>query len=698
MAALLVLTLGFGQHGAAEPAEPATRAKPAPPPPIEVERSSTGAVELADEEVIVVVSRTESAAATLPLAVTTRELAPLAVDGPGLSLADSAAAIPGVALSNRFNLAQDTRISIRGFGARSPFGIRGVTVVLDGIPLTLADGLAQIDLIDPQLLGRIEVLRGPAGALYGNAAGGVLYLETAGGARRTGEDVSLIAGGYGLRKLIARAAETSDSGSIAIAASALSFDGFRQHAAAEQRTVHGTLRWKLGHTTELRIVAALVDAPTAQDPGGLTREELQADPRQAAPNNLRFETGEVVVQSQLGALLRARVDRATVELRAYHGGRSYQGAIPFRFIELNRNAFGAGAIARATYHPGGKRLRLALATEASALRDRRIQFDNDGGRPAGSASLHQDERVRAVGAYAQAQLWLTERVSLLAGARHDRSRFSLRDRIIDDGDASDQRSFAATTGMLGASIAAGAQLVVFSNLAQAFETPTITELSLRPDGAPGFVDSLSPQRATSFELGSRGRWGRFGAELSAYYTGLRDELISFEDRTGRSFYRNAGRSHRLGAELAVTVRLPRGLTFTGAYTYIRARFDDYVRADMQLAGAAVPGIAPHRIAGRTRWALWRGLFAAFDVDYSHATYADDANQHLRASQWLLGCRLGYRTHVRRYRFELDAGVANALNTTYVDNLRINAVGGRYFEPGTPRLWFASATVGWRRAE
>lgn len=654
-----------------------------------------------DEEVVsygtvVLGARAPLEQSELPLATDVVETEPLSGGAAGVSVAEHLSTTPGVVARNRHNFAQDLRLSVRGFGARTAFGVRGVAVVLDGIPLTMPDGQAQLDVVDPDLLGRVEVLRGPAGALYGNAAGGVLYLESAGGDVRPGADVSLTAGSFGLRKITARAAEQSGDVSWALGASHLRLEGFRERSAAEQSIASGTLDWALAGGA-LRLVAAYVDAPRAEDPGGLTAGELRADPRQAAPNNLAYATGESVDQYQLGATWKQPLgQRESLELSAHHVGRDYTGRIPFRVNQLDRSVAGGALTLRSSRPLRGVPTTLTAAVEGRRMEDQRLTTGSEGGVPTGEVEARQTEDVLALGGYAQAHAMPTEWLGLLAGARYDRVRFRLEDRHLGDGDQSGSLPFDALTGLAGVVVAWSPGARVYANVAESFETPTTTELALRPEGGAGLNRDLSPQRARSYELGVRAEHGRASADLATFWMDLSDELVAFEDETGRTFYRNAGASHRVGAEAAVDLSLPGRLSLRVAYAWLRARFDRYEVAGADLAGNAVPGLVPHRIGAAATWDGGQGTFARLETEYLHGTALDDANRARSESYAAVDARIGHRGTGGPLRYELALGLTNLFDALYADNLRVNAFGGRYFEPGAPRSLYLRATVGWAR--
>lgn len=657
-------------------------------------------VAVAPTTIVVVGSRGEIPEAELPLPVTVVELEPLEGAREGASLGEVLDGIPGLVARNRSNFAQDLRLSLRGFGARSPFGIRGVTIILDGIPLTSADGQAQVDLVDPSMLSRVEVLRGPAGALYGNGAGGVIYLETAGGETRQGADAAVELGAFGTRKLMARAADRAGDATWTLSASRLDIDGYRDRSGVEQTVARGMVSWRISPAAELRLVASYLDAPVADDPGGLTAEEMRDDPSRASPAAVMFATGEAVREPQAGGAVEWRpTPHDRVDATAHFDARDFTGSVPQRIVELDHMAFGGGVRYRSIRPLAGAAARLTAGVDAELMDDRRRNFENEGGMPVGGAILRQDEAVQALGAYGQAHVELHRRLGLLAGGRYDHTRFRLDDHLESDGDQSGTLAFDTTAGMIGAITTPvdGADLDIYANVAQSVETPTFTELAVRPDGAPGFHRDLRAQRATSFELGARGRHERLRGELAVFHIGLHAELIPFEDETGRTFYRNAGRSHRDGAEAAASVSLPADLDLRVAYTWLRARFDANLRDGEDLSGRAVPGIPPHQIAASLTWRR-RGPFAGAELTYLHGTFADDANTARADAAVLVDATAGYRGRRGALRYELHLGVANLLDRVYADNLRVNGAGGRFFEPGLPIRVFAGAVLGWDRGE
>jgi iron complex outermembrane receptor protein len=508
-------------------------------------------------------------------------------------------------------------------------------------------------------------------------------------------------GAFGARKLMARAADRMGDAAWGLSVSRLDTDGYRDRSGAEQTVLHGKGSWQVSPATQLRLVASYLDSPVADDPGGLTAEEMREDPSRASPASMTFATGEAVRQPQVGGAVEWRPSQEDeLEASAHVDARDFTGSVPQRIVELDHLGLGGSARYRANRAIAGAPSHLTAGLELQSMRDRRRNFVNEGGAAVGGAILDQDEKVRALGAYGQAHVELHQQLGLLAGARYDHTRFELGDRLVSasDLDQSGSLAYDTATGMAGAIVTphAALDLDLYANLAQSIETPTVTELAARRDGLGGFNRELRAQRATSLELGARGRRERLSGELAAFHIGLRDELIPFEE-AGRTFYRNAGRSHRDGAEAAASLTLPAGVDLRVAYTLLRARFDASDEDGPDLAGNAVPGIVPHQIAGSLSWRHATGSFAHAELTYLHATFADDASTAHASAAVLLDATAGHRGRRGALRYELHVGVANLLDQVHADNLRINADGGRYFEPGMPIRIFAGATLGWAGA-
>lgn len=642
------------------------------------------------EHLIVTASRMSEPGGVSPYATATLGADDILGGRPTLTLGEALSQVPGVFVTSRANFSQDTRLSIRGFGARSAFGIRGVRVLLDGVPLTLPDGQSQVDSIDMAAIGHVGVLRGPAGSLYGNAAGGVLVLSSVQPTDRTEIEVSNVIGAFDLVKTAISGRTQIDNLGVSLFASRTWSGGWRENSTVEQfvtmARVTAELSSRLLWTWQLHYVRG----PQAEDPGGISHEDFDADPRQAGANNLRFRTGEDLSQMQFGSRLVAQLDdHHRLELVGHAGVRTFEGKIPFMIIAFDRDFFGGQGIYRYQGALADEVLsRTAVGFEIQGQQDRRRNEGNADGLPDGEVSLDQEEQALSFGAFVQERLTLFDDVVVLGSVRFDRIEFDVADRFLDNGDASGERVFEQITAQGGAVYSIVKGFDVFANVSQSFETPTFTELvNSAPDG--GLSADLDAQRASSIEGGARGSSRDLAFEATAFWIDLDNELLASEDAQNRSIFANAGRSERVGLEVFGRWQILDSLELRGSYSFLKAEFRDAERA-----GQRIPGLPEHRFFGRLRWQQ-RGFRAAAEVEWVGARVADDANENEADAYALAELRVGYRREIAYGLWaDLTLGVRNLFDVTYADNVRINAFGDRFFEAGPPLHVYGSLTLGW----
>ena len=642
------------------------------------------------EQVVVTAYRFADASGDAPFSTTVLEESEIGLGRPTLEMGEALSQVPGVFVANRSNFAQDTRLSIRGFGTRAAFGIRGIRVILDGIPLTLPDGQSQVDSLDFANIGRIEVLRGAAGSLYGNAAGGVLVLETKRPTDQPEAELVNTLGAFGLFKSAIGARTTVGKTDVSLFASRTALGGWRQQSSVEQVAVQSYVATPLAPNIDWSANIHYVRAPTADDPGGLTLEDFEANPQAAAQTNLDSKTGEDLSQLQIGSrLVLTPAPAHRFEVVGHAGVRTFDGRIPFQLINFNRDFFGGFATYRWRAGLGILNSQLAVGLELQGQQDSRRNEGNDNGLPNGEIRAHQNEQVNSFGAFVQERLDVGERVRVLGSARFDRVEFSLTDRLLADGDVSGARTFNQGTGQGGVLVRIVDRLSAFANIAQSFETPAFSEL-VNSSGDGGLDPDLQAQRALTVEGGVQVNAPNYQFQASGFYIDLQNELIRQEDDEGRAFFTNAGLSRRFGAEVFAQYQPLRWLEFRGSYSWLRAEFREPDRI-----GVIVPGIPEHRGFLRARFMKW-GFHAAAEGEFVGGQFADDANMVEADAYGLLGIRAGYTlTLLDPVEFDLTIGARNLLNVSYVDNTRINAVGGRYFEGGLPRHFYGQLTIRYR---
>ncbi|HET8655644.1 MAG TPA: TonB-dependent receptor [Longimicrobiaceae bacterium] len=647
------------------------------------------------EPLVVTVLRTPVRLTRAPYAVSVNTRDEIARARPGLGLDEALRGIPGVQADNRYNYALGERISIRGFGARSQFGVRGIRVTVDGIPATFPDGQTSLSHVDPFFLGRAEVVRGPASALYGGSAGGVIQLETAPPPDAPlGEVLRLTGGANGLLDLQSRTGGRSGSDSYVLDLSHLNYDGYRDFNTArtshlDARVVHA------GRSGELRLMASAVRYD-AENPGSLSERLLAQNRFQAYSNNVAQRTGERGEQGQLGATWRRRGGAGEWELTGYGIARSVDNPIPSDVVTLHRVVGGARALFRAD-PLGFAALRWTLGAEGALQRDDRRNFANEQGAR-GDVTLDQLEHVTDLAAFAQLLADPLPSLTLLGGLRYDWYRFGADDRLItpDDPDDSGSRTMRRLSPSVGVTYTIDEALNVYANAATAFETPTTTELTNRPSGAGGFNPELQPQTTVSYEVGAKGRVGALAYyALDAYRANVDNELISFQvpEAPGRDFYRNAGSAVHRGVEAEVGVTPVDGALLRASYTYTDARFRRYATAAAVYDGNRVPGVAPHQMELLASYTAPRGWYAAAEGRYDSSIPVNDANDAESPGHFVTDVRAGLGgVRLGGARLSPFLGATNVFDVEYNTSVVVNAFGGRYFEPGPARALYAGAEL------
>ncbi|MDQ3308584.1 MAG: TonB-dependent receptor, partial [Gemmatimonadota bacterium] len=624
--------------------------------------------------------RTPFSAARAPYAVTVVGTEQIQRARPGLALDEALRGVPGVQVDNRYNYALGERISIRGFGARAQFGVRGIKVLLDGIPATLPDGQTTLNQVDLGALSRVEVLRGPASALYGNAAGGVILLESE---IPRGAEARVVGGANGLRRVQGTVGGVRGGVNV----SHLQYGGFREWSDADN--LRANARVQIGG---LRVVANAVRYD-ARNPGSLADTALARDRTQAFANNVRQQTGEQGSQGQAGVVWQGRAGPGHVEVAGYALAREIENPIPQRIIDLERTAGGMRAMYRLDAGP----FRWLVGAESELQADERLNFVNRQGERADRV-LDQRERVTSAAGFTQLVATLGRRLDLLGAVRYDRFRFAVRDQLISESnpDDSGSRTLAAVSPSVGASWAIADALHLYGNVATAFETPTTTELANQPTGAGGFNPELEPQRTRSFEVGAKGWLGRIAAyQLAAYHARVRDALIPFRvpGQPDRDFFRNAGSVVHQGWEAGVALTpLPR-VRSQLAYTHTSARYREYTVGGNEYRGNRIPGVAPHRLDALLSLGFWRGGYLELDGRYASDTAVNDTNTATSPAYFVSDARIG-ASNLRLGRVVVAPflGVSNLFDTRYNTSVVVNAFGGRFYEPGPGRALYAGARV------
>jgi iron complex outermembrane receptor protein len=685
------------------PAQDTTRAAAAPRsalPPVRVTATREGA----------------RAALELPYAVTlTRPDSLAALRRQGVD--ELLFAVPGVALANRQNPAQDPRVSIRGFGARSAFGVRGVRVLQDGVPVTLPDGQTPVDALDIEGAERVEVVRGSASSLYGNAAGGVIDLRSAAPSPLSIAPYARIVGGNATPTISALGgAGTLDPVGYTASLTRIVGPGYR--AYSDQRTTRGALRVSLvpaDATMRVALAARVSDVSLAQSPGALTRAQLDADPRQADPLSVRKQAGKTVRQRDLALTLERELGgRGALDATVYASTRTLANPLTYATVDVDRTSGGASLRLSDATEIGARTARLSAGADVQWQHDDRLESENcvdaaavSATCPAGASlrgTVRKDQRelVTSLGPFVRGELAVAPSVLLSAGVRADAVRFRVRDRLVTatNPDDSGDRTLHAVSPSTGIVWRTTTFTSLYATLSSSFETPTTTELGNKPDGSAGINPDLQPQRTLALEIGTKGSLPLVGLRWDAalFQAGARDELVPFDipNGGGRRYYRNAGRTQRRGGELGVQGE--RGpVSLQAAYTYSHFRYVDYTVGTTSFAGNRIPGVPAHAFTAAAALRR-RGLTFSATADVAGAMDVDDANSAQVAGRTIFGVAVGRAVRLGGAELAPLVALQNLGGVRSVGSVSVNATGGKFYEPAPGRTLVARLALSRGAAE
>ena len=638
--------------------------------------------------------------------------------GPLVDLAEALAGVPGVVANNRWNFAQDAQLSIRGQGARATFGVRGIKLYVNGIPATAADGQGQIGHAPLAALDQIEVIRGPLAVLYGNAAGGVIKIESD-PTRIDAPSLLALAADANARRTGLTLRRGDGTRGWVFDASDFRTDGFRPHSRATRRSAHLATALALPDDWRLDASANALEVPRAQDPLGLSAAEFAADPYATNPAALTFNTRERADQRELGAALSRTGSAARANLRAagYIGRRGVDGFLPIPVAAQANPLSGGGANAIVRDYAGVElragwrfgRAALTLGFNQDQLDEHRRGFENFVGSTLGvRGALRRDEHNRVVSRdlLLEAQYQAADTLRVVGGIRRSRVGFDSADRFssASNPDDSGARSYRAWVPALGLTWTPSAVWSTRASIGRGFDTPTVTELSYRPDGSAGLNFALEPARSRQAELGLRGAGEGWNLDAAIFRSDGRGELTVARSQFGRASFRNAGRSRRDGLELAAGLVLNDTLRLDLGATLIDARYTQSVPAcplapcppgaQALLAGNSVPGIPPRSARLALTWrpaAPWRVQSA---IDARAAVPVNDANSARAAGYGLLDVVVARDIAIASGVLALEARLDNVFDRAVVGSVIVNDGNGRFFETAPPRRLWLGATWRW----
>ncbi|WP_261461354.1 TonB-dependent receptor PqqU [Serratia fonticola] len=645
---------------------------------------------------------------------------------PQINLSEGLGSVPGLQIQNRQNYAQDLQLSIRGFGSRSMYGVRGVRIYVDGIPATMPDGQGQTSNIDLNSVDKIEVLRGPFSALYGNASGGVINVETETGQQPDKIEAGMYSGSDGTWRYGMKASGATGDGThagdvnYAVSATRFTTEGFRDHSGARKNLGNARLGVRIDDVSTLTLLFNSVDI-NADDPGGLTEAEWHDNPRQA-PRADQYNTRKTISQTQAGLRYERQMSaNDDLSIMTYAGEREttqYQ-SIPVA-VQQRSEQHPGGVISLARHYQGidtrwthrGEIATLPFSVtgglDYETMTEQRKGYENftvvNGVNELGTkGNLRRDERnlMWNVDPYLQTSWNLTQRLTLDAGVRFSTVNFDSNDHYItgsngdDSGDARYHQWL--PVGSLNYALTKGWN--VYASAGRGFETPTINELSYRPGGVAGLNLGLKPATSDTVELGSKTRIGNGLFSAALFQTDTKNEIVVDESSNGRTSYKNAGQTRRRGVELALDQQFSYDWRLQMAWTLLDATYRGDVCGDSTCSAAKqvpkgnrLPGIARNMGYASLAWSPPQGWFAGAEVRYMSDIQTNDQNSQQAPSYTVAALNTGYRYPVGNWQFTVFGRVDNLFDRQYVGSVIVNEGNGRYFEPAPGRNWGGGMSV------
>ncbi len=665
-------------------------------------------------QIVISATRVPQDGFNLPMAIDRIDAAVIGEGRLQVNLSEALNRVPGMVVQNRQNYAQDLQISSRGFGARSTFGVRGVRLIADGIPATMPDGQGQAATFNLSSAARIEVLRGPFASLYGNSSGGVVQIFTADGPLTPTVSSSFAAGSFDTKKYGLQFGGQHNDFNYLTDISRFETQGYRKHSATTRDQLNAKFKLSVGDGT-LTLVTNALSQPDTQDPLGLTRAQVQAEPRAVDASALTFNTRKSVRQNQLGAVydvgdsgnlagaLQAKIYGGNRTVKQYLGQEGNTPLSAGGIVDLDRRYSGIGMRWTRRASLADLALTLSVGIDRDQLIEQRRGFINNFGMQ-GALKRDEDDRVANTDFYAQAEWQLTDVLSISGGARRSRVKFDSTDYYIVaiNPDDSGNVAYSRTTPVVGVLFKATPRWNIYANVGEGFETPTFAELAYRPNGATGFNFALQPASSRHVEFGIKGNIGsgasnvRDSTQLRAavFRIDTKNEIVTNASSGGRSDFRNAATTRRDGIELSLERVLSFGFEYSLAYTWLNPRFRQAFSAGspptLIAAKNLLPGVA-HSVL--TAELIWRdrssGFHAAIEYRATSKIYVNDANVDAAAGYGVANIRAGFQQQFSTARFghwrlSEFIRVDNVTDHRYIGSVIVAEARGRYFEPAPGR--------------
>lgn len=662
--------------------------------------------------VVVTATRIETNSFDLPISIDTMGGDVIRDAQPQVNLTETAVRIPGVVANNRFNGSQDLAISTRGFGARSAFGVRGVRLYADGIPLTMPDGQGQTGTFNLDTAKSIEFMRGPFSALYGNSSGGVVQIFT-----RDGDKDPTLAGGvtfgsYNTRRATATFEGQTGNLNYIANASDLSSDGYRYHSKQSKEMQHAKLSYAAGTATKVTFVATSLNQNGTDDPLALSQTEYRQNPQQAGSgavaNNTRVERNHTQAGLVADHTISAQNSLSAIGYYGVRDNRQYQ-FLPGpggRVASIERNFGGLDVKWTHRSELVGRPFSLVAGVNYDRMEDARTQNDAVSGI---MTTLKRDElqKVQNFDEYIQATFEPSERWLLVAGLRHTDIKFNIADRFPTGPNKSGSLKFSNTSPVLGVTFRLTPAINLYANYGTGFETPTFIEYTYSNFTlGTGPNLTLQPSTSKNYEVGLKAFvTDSTRINLALFKVATEKEVVTDRGSGASASFKNAGDTRRTGIELSLDSALPNNFNVYVAFTQMDAKFKDAFCTGTPPCvtvqeGNKIPGTYTSTGYAELSWQhLASGFSAAIEGIRFSDTFVNDTNLQKADGYTLLNFRAGFVQKMGGWNIKEFFRIENLNNKTYVSSVKVNAnlgaTTGAFYEPGTPRNWMLGFNASYR---
>lgn len=661
--------------------------------------------------VVVTATRVEQNSFDLPVAIDVVGKDNIQKGQLQMTLSESLIRVPGITAQNRTQSAQDPQISTRGFGARSAFGVRGLRVYVDGIPLTMPDGIGQPGVVDLSVIRAIEVMRGPFSALYGNSSGGVIQMLTENAPKTPEVGATVMFGSDNTKRQSVRAAGTSEGIEYLVNYSNFESDGYRDNSAS--RKEQGTAKFKINFSEDTKLTT-LVNwfDQKAQDPGGLRRNASSGepsafnDPRATTQAALRANTRVSRTHTQVGFNLDHTLnENNSINLITYVGTREN-----LQYLALN--SVGGGRASQISREFWGTDLRwnntgsifdraytISAGLTYGKMQDDRLDSPALNGTINNAATRNEQNIASNSDQYLQGKLSVLDNVDIHMGVRRSKVTLKIDDNVINPPanlDNSGAVTYEKTTPVIGAVWKVNQALNFYANYGKGFETPTFIEVAYRTaslTSSPNF--GLKPSNSKNLEIGTKAFIGNnTQANLTLFKITTEDEIIA---QTSAPFNVsiNAGKTTRNGAELSIDSQLANNFSLYGAYTLLNAKFDsDFMSAGNAVSsGNRIPGTYHTQTYGEVAWKHpGSGFRTALEARHNSKVYVDDINSDAASSYTIYNIRAGFEQSFSQWRFSEFLRIENIFDKNYIGSVRVNDGNDRFFEPAAGRNYLVGLSA------